>query len=85
MERRLGKGLETTGLDKSSGHDQGLGAWSTTTPEEEAGQAAGPWSLLLTKANTTLNGIINRGAARCPEGGGWGDGDHDPGESVTGV
>lgn len=25
----------------------------------------------------------NRGAARCPEGGGWGDGDHDPGESVT--
>jgi hypothetical protein len=27
MERRLGKGLKTAGLDKSSGHDQGLEAW----------------------------------------------------------
>lgn len=26
----------------------------------------------------------DRDAARCPEGGGWGDGDHDPGESVRG-
>lgn len=90
MERRPEKGLETTGLNKSSGQDQGLGAWERGVQRRRRqDKPRGLGGFLHAKADALLcvrytEWDHNKDAARCPEGGGWGDGDHDPGESVRG-
>lgn len=64
-----------------------MGTWNITAREEEGRQATEPWGLLFTKADALRKPhewAHNKDAARCPEGGGWRDGDHDAGESVRG-